>query len=385
MVSALKGRFLKMSLNITRLNLTRNTRRLRSLRNPGNLQTTSYTFLTLLSVLLYLCLGSAEAATREYWISAEKVEWNYAPSGQNLIRPAMGLDVWGKALVYEKYRYIQYTDDTYTTQVEQPMWMGILGPQLHAVEGDSVRVHFLNRADKPLSIHVHGLQYDEANEGADMKGSGAAVPPGGKFTYHWEADSDAAPGPNDPSSIVWLYHSHVDAVTEVYDGLIGTVVVTKKGMERSADDPRPKDIDKAFTTLFLIFNENDRTIVESGQSAEYDSPEEAEEGNLKHAINGYIFGNLKGLDVEQHDKVRWYLIGLGTEVDMHTAHWHGQTVLNAGKRTDVVDLLPGSMVTVDMTAKTPGNWLYHCHVADHITAGMNTRWRVLPKPEENAH
>ena len=380
MESDLKGRFLKMSLNITTLNLTWNTRRLRSLRNSGNLQSTSYTFLALMGVLLYLCASAAEAATQEYWIAAEKVEWNYAPSGQNLIRPAMGLDVWGKALVYEKYRYIQYTDASYTTQVEQPAWMGILGPQLHAVEGDSVRVHFLNRADKPLSIHVHGLQYDEANEGADMKGSGAAVPPGGKFTYHWEADSDAAPGPNDPSSIVWLYHSHVDAVTEVYDGLIGTIVVTKKGMERAANDPRPKDIHKAFTTLFLVFNENDRKIVKSGQSAEYDSPEEAEEGNLKHAINGYIFGNLQGLEVEQGDRVRWYLIGLGTEVDMHTAHWHGQTVLNAGKRTDVIELLPGSMVTVDMTAKTPGDWLYHCHVADHITAGMNTRWRVIPKP-----
>ena len=375
---ALESQLLKMSLNIMRPDLTRNTCNVHTHFNRRSLPFTFYTLLAFAGILL--CLSTpTEAATREYWIAAEKVEWNYAPSGKNLIRPAMGLDVWGKALIYEKYRYIQYTDNTYMTQVEQPAWMGILGPQLHAVEGDSVRVHFLNRADKPLSIHVHGLQYDEANEGADMKGSGAAVPPGGTFTYHWEADSDAAPGPNDPSSIVWLYHSHVDAVTEVYDGLIGTIVVTKKGMERAANDPRPQDIDKAFTTLFLVFNENDRNIVESGQSADYDSPEEAEEGNLKHAINGYIFGNLQGLEVQQGDRVRWYLIGLGTEVDMHTAHWHGQTVLNAGKRTDVVELLPGSMVTVDMTAKTLGNWLYHCHVADHITAGMNTRWRVVPK------
>ena len=376
---ALKSYYLKMSLNIMNAGWSQDKRKLLPLSNARNPQFTSDIFLVFIGMMLCFFTLTAEAATREYWIAAEKVEWNYAPSGQNLIRPNMGLDVWGKALIYEKYRYIQYTDNTYATQVEQPMWMGILGPQLHAVEGDSVKVHFLNRADKPLSIHVHGLQYDENNEGADMKGSGAFVKPGSMFTYHWEADSDAAPGPNDPSSIVWLYHSHVDAVTEVYDGLIGTVVVTKKGMERAPDDPRPKDIDKAFTTLFLIFNENDRKIVESQQSEAYDSPEEAEEGNLKHAINGFIFGNLKGLEVEQHDRVRWYLIGLGTEVDMHTAHWHGQTVLNAGKRTDVVELLPGTMVTVDMIAKTPGNWLYHCHVADHISAGMNTRWRVVPK------
>ena len=82
-------------------------------------------------------------------------------------------------------------------------------------------------------------------------------------------------------------------------------------MERAPDDPRPKDIDKTFTTLFLIFNENDRKIVESGQREAYESPEEAEEGNLKHAINGFIFGNLQGLEVQQHDRVRWYLVGLG--------------------------------------------------------------------------
>ena len=333
------------------------------------------------SVCLFLCIcaASVDAATREYWIAAEKVIWNYAPSGKNLVRPKMGLGVWGKVLAYHKYRYIEYTDDTYTTKVEQPEWMGILGPQLRAVEGDSIKVNFLNSADKPLSIHVHGLQYDKANEGADGDYPGAAVPSGSKHTYHWEVGEDAAPGPNDPSSIVWLYHSHVDAVIEVYDGLIGTIVVTKKGMERSEDDPRPKDVDKTFTTLFLIFDENGREIDESGLYEGYESDEEAEEGNLKHAINGFIFGNLKGLEVNQGDRVRWYLVGLGTEVDMHTAHWHGQTVLNSGKRTDVVELLPGSMVTVDMIARTPGNWLYHCHVADHITAGMNTRWRVVPK------
>ena len=106
----LKSQFLKMSLNITKSKLA--PRVLCPSLNLENLQSTFYAFLTLTSVLFYLCIGTLEAATREYWIAAEKVEWNYAPSGQNLIRPAMGLDVWGKALVYEKYRYIQYTDNT---------------------------------------------------------------------------------------------------------------------------------------------------------------------------------------------------------------------------------------------------------------------------------
>ena len=262
--------------------------------------------------------------------------------------------------------------------------MGILGPQLRAVEEDTLKVHFLNRADRHFSIHPHGLQYDEANEGADMKGPGASVAPGASFTYIWKANSDSAPGPNDPSSIVWVYHSHVDLVNDVYDGLIGTIVVTKKERERSADDPRPKDVDKAFTILFMVFDENGRETIDSAQRSEqpqeakYESPEEEEEAHLKHAINGFIFGNLQGLEVKKGHRVRWHLVGLGTEVDLHTAHWHGQTVLDHGRRTDVVELLPGSMVSVDMVANTPGNWLFHCHVADHITAGMVTRWKVAP-------
>lgn len=72
--------------------------------------------------------------------------------------------------------------------------------------------------------------------------------------------------------------------------------------------------------------------------------------------------------------VRWYTMAMGTEVSAHAA-LHGNTV-TAPMRTDVVSLLPASMVTVDMRPDDPGRWLYHCHVADHITAGMQTLYDV---------
>lgn len=327
-------------------------------------------------------LTPASAAVREYFVAAEKTEWNYAPSGKNLMYPDKGLGVWGNHLRYKKYRYFAYTDASYKKRVPQPEWMGILGPQLLAEEGDTLKVHFLNRTDKPLTIHPHGVHYDEANEGADRKGPGGYVKPGQSFTYTWEADANAAPGPNDPSSVVWLYHSHVDSVVEVYDGLIGTIVVTRKGMARGPDDPRPKDVDVSFTTLFMIFDENGRQKL--GPVRRVKDEEAEEEGNLKHAINGYIFANLPGLTMQEGQRVRWHLVALGSEVDLHTAHWHGQTVLEGGRRTDVIELLPASMKTVDMQAVNPGHWMFHCHVADHITAGMYTHWIVRPN-NESAH
>jgi FtsP/CotA-like multicopper oxidase with cupredoxin domain len=100
------------------------------------------------------------------------------------------------------------------------------------------------------------------------------------------------------------------------------------------------------------------------------------ESNLMHAINGYVYGNLPGLTMDPGENVRWYMMAMGTEVDLHTPHWHGNTAVAGGMRTDVVNLLPASMMIGDMQPDARGKWLYHCHVADHITAGMQALYDV---------
>lgn len=42
-------------------------------------------------------------------------------------------------------------------------------------------------------------------------------------------------------------------------------------------------------------------------------------------INGELYGNLHGLVMVQGQKVDWYLLGMGNEVDMHTVHFHAET------------------------------------------------------------
>jgi len=70
---------------------------------------------------------------------------------------------------------------------------------------------------------------------------------------------------------------------------------------------------------------------------------------------------------------------MGNEADIHTAHWHASTVLEDGKRKDVIMLLPSTFAQVDMVPDDPGIWMYHCHVTDHMHAGMMTRYQILPK------
>jgi hephaestin len=185
----------------------------------------------------------------------------------------------------------------------------------------------------------------------------------------------------DPSSVMWMYHSHTDEVSDTYAGLMGPIVVTRRGMARP--DGSPRDADRELVTMFMVSDENRspwlddniRTYATAPATVRKDDPDFLE-SNRKHAINGYVFGNLPGLEMRRGERVRWYLMSMGTEVDLHTPHWHGNTVLAMGMRTDVVALLPATMVVADMTPDDPGTWLYHCHVADHISAGMLARYVV---------
>eukprot|EP00481_Brizalina_sp_1-RS-2013_P000658 TRINITY_DN1672_c0_g1_i1.p1 TRINITY_DN1672_c0_g1~~TRINITY_DN1672_c0_g1_i1.p1 ORF type:complete len:103 (+),score=11.35 TRINITY_DN1672_c0_g1_i1:193-501(+) len=82
--------------------------------------------------------------------------------------------------------------------------------------------------------------------------------------------------------------------------------------------------------------------------------------------------------MEKDDDVRWYTASFGNEIDgPHSPHWHGNIVVDSlGDNTDTVVLIPGTTYTVTMDCDDPGLWLYHCHVHDHIDAGMVATYLV---------
>lgn len=238
-------------------------------------------------------------------------------------------------------------------------------------------------------MHPHGVRYDKANEGAPYQDgtSGAqkfddAVAPGDTYTYTWHVPERSGPGPSDLSSVLWMYHSHTDEIADTNAGLVGALVVTRKG--ESDADAVPVDVDREFVTLFTVFDENmspylNENFERTGSDFDdLDDEDDFEESNLMHSINGYVYGNLPGLRMKAGERVRWYVVGMGNEVDLHTPHWHGQTVQWMGMQMDMVELLPMSMRTVDMVPDEPGTWFYHCHVNDHLAAGMAAVFTVDP-------
>ena len=369
----------------------------------------------------------APAKTHHYYIAAESEQWDFMPIGSD---PICGMTP--SAEVQERHqvpkaRYIQYTDGTFTQRVPQAQQLGILGPVLRGVVGDYLEITFLNRTTQPLSMHPHGVKYDKDSEGSyygvgsmtkargtateAVSGLGAAVAPEAKFTYVWYMDEQSGPLPTEPSSKGWLYHSHVSGDGEINLGLVGCIIVTDP--KRARPDGTPNDVDREMATLFMIFNENqggadpdDRVPTANGgpvldpllgglqlqngkltpsvsntaEAAPGPDGGGPEDENQRFAINGRIFGNLAGLEMNEGERVRWYLFGLGSESDLHTPHWHGLRVIEEGaRRTDTVELLPGSMKVADLVADNPGGWLFHCHVAEHMDNGMFALVTVYPK------
>lgn len=90
------------------------------------------------------------------------------------------------------------------------------------------------------------------------------------------------------------------------------------------------------------------------------------------------------MTMKQGDHVRWYVATLGDFFNAHTPHWHGNTVLVAGQRTDVIAVQAAQMITANMVPDAPGIWLYHCHFSDHMLAGMVARYEVKARPQRPA-
>lgn len=342
-----------------------------------------------------LCNGK----TRTYFIAADEVNWDYAPSGKNLITGQPFDDVANVFVqagpdrighVYLKSLYREYTNASFTTLKPRPAkWqhLGDLGPAIEAEVGDTIKVVFKNNTRFPASIHPHGVFYTKSGEGAPYAdGTGGAnkaddsVATGDTFTYVWQVPERAGPGPMEGSSTMWMYHSHVDETADTNAGLMGPMIITRCGQAKP--DGSPVDVDRELVVDFNVIDENSSLWLETNRTALADPPPADDEGfiesNKMHSINGYVYGNLPGLTMHKGDRVRWYVMAMGTEFDVHTPHWHGNTVLVGGMREDVVSVLPAQMLTADMVPDDVGTWLFHCHVNDHILAGMMATYTVSP-------
>nr|XP_036872957.1 hephaestin isoform X2 [Manis javanica] len=348
-----------------------------------------------------LCSQLADGATRVYYLGIWDVQWNYAPKGRNVItNQPLDNDTVASSFLksgrnrigssYKKTIYKEYRDGSYKDEMAQPAWLGFLGPVLQAEVGDVILIHLKNFATRPYTIHPHGVFYKKDSEGSlypdgssGWQKADDSVPPGGSHIYNWTIPEGHAPTDADPTCLTWIYHSHVDAPRDIAAGLIGPLITCKRGTLDRNYPPRRQDVDSDFFLLFSVVDENlswhiDENIATyCSDPASVDKEDEAfQESNRMHAINGFVFGNLPELSMCTQKHVAWHLFGMGNEVDVHTAFFHGQILTIRGHRTDVAHIFPATFVTAEMVPHEPGSWLISCQVNSHLHDGMQAIYKV---------
>ncbi|KAL9542734.1 hypothetical protein MBANPS3_008465 [Mucor bainieri] len=342
--------------------------------------------------------SSSKGTIRHFYIAAQEELWDYAPMHWDNVRdqpltkaPSSLYTTYRKdkriGSVYHKAFYRQYRDDSFSNPIAHDTVLGNVGPIIRAEAGDQIHITFYNKASYPHSIHPH-------TENADaMDLPGQFVQPGDKYRYVWDIPADYV-FPENQSSVIWSYSSKASPVGDVNAGLLGLVVIYKAGTLEFPSPgsmfQRPKGIDQEVFTLMTNTDESKSTYyAESGARLGFsvDRLKELEatdplfrESNRMYHINGYVYNNNKVIDIVYGSRVRWYVISFGvSDEDVHTAHWHGATMLHHGHRVDVVDLTPISFQVVDMI---PDNVVDKKPKLDHDTdSGATTTPMEVDPPQ----
>ncbi|XP_065259701.1 coagulation factor V-like [Emys orbicularis] len=323
---------------------------------------------------------------RRYYIAAEEVFWDYARLKKSTMRNDRTSHDGGNT-IYKKVIFRSYVDSTFTTREPEGEYeehLGILGPVIRAEVDDVIQVHFKNLASRPYSLHSHGLFYEKSSEGSSYEDESPdwfkkddAVQPNDTYTYVWFATKRSGPIQPGAACRSWAYYSSVNPEKDIHSGLIGPILICRKGTLSTSN--RPVDT-REFVLLFMVFDEEKSWYFNKHSKRTYsEKTSEVQKYHKFHAINGIIY-HLQGLRMYKDELVRWHLLNMGGSKDIHVVHFHGQTFTEVpGHQLGVYPLLPGSFRTIEMTPPKAGMWLLDTEVGEYQQAGMQASFIVVEK------
>merc|ERR1711871_1863217 len=338
-----------------------------------------------------------------YYIAADEVEWDYAPAGRDVCADEEFDEASSVFTKKRRHRigtkYIKAVYREYTTNglFDELRWgdqsrfnpasehLGILGPVIKAVVGETIEVVFRNNLRANANLVAFGGALAPSNvetlndrqKRANVDGN-LFVVPGGEVRI--PIPVSAAAGPKDGSkqnSVAYIYGSNVDFVADVNSGLVGALIIHAKDA-----GPRwasPRGFHREFVTLMTTFDENlsryaEMNILkyaEDGESVDRKDPD-FKESNRMHSMNGYIHCNGPAAHAKQYQRARWYMLSLGNSLDLHGPTVNGYTFSTSQDSAahQVALLAPGMARPVDMNLDQWGKWLVRDAVVDNQRAGM---------------
>lgn len=207
------------------------------------------------------------------------------------------------------------------------------GPQIRVREGDRVRVVLRNELPESTSIHFHGLEVPNDQDGVPFL-TQPPVKPGESHTYEFTV----------PNAGSHMYHSHHNSAAQVARGLLGAFVVEPR--DRTGEP-------KADVDYVMILND----------------------GMHGYTLNGKEFPATEPVTAKLGQTVRLRFMNEGMMI--HPMHLHGMHMTVIAKdgwpqpapwKCDTLNIAPGERWDVLVRATNPGAWAFHCHILTHAEA-----------------
>jgi manganese oxidase len=225
------------------------------------------------------------------------------------------------------------------------------GPTIEVVRGDRVRFYVTNRLPEPTAVHWHGILLPNGMDGVGGL-TQAYIRPGETFRYEFTPRQAGT----------FMYHPHVDEMTQMGMGLMGMFIVHERGAAR---------VDRDFAILLSEWS------VPVGTRRP--DPREMTDFNVL-TLNGKAFPGTAPLVVRTGQRVR-IRFGNLSAMHNHPMHLHGHTfrltatdggpVPKSAQFPETTVLVPvGATRDVEFVADAPGDWAMHCHFTHHVMNQM---------------
>jgi FtsP/CotA-like multicopper oxidase with cupredoxin domain len=250
-----------------------------------------------------------------------------AGKGNVLLEPRME----GPVKVYEMTASVVRWETEPGKTVDAWAYNGIVpGPMIRVREGDRVKIILKNELPESTSIHFHGLELPNDQDGVPYI-TQPPVKPGETFTYQFRV----------PNSGSHMYHSHHNAAKQVMMGLLGAFVVDKRN---------PLAMDRVDVDYTMILND----------------------GFHGYTINGKGFPATEPVVAKLGQTVRIRFMNEGMMI--HPMHLHGMHMTVIAKdgwdqpapwKCDTLNIAPGERWDVLVRCTNPGTWAFHCHILTH--------------------
>jgi len=254
-----------------------------------------------------------------------------------------------------------------------PAWVyngRVPGPSLRCVEGDRIRIEFINGGSHPHTIHFHGI-HSATMDGVPGVGDGT-IDPGGSTIYEFDAFPFGC----------HLYHCHsVPLKRHIHKGLYGAFVIDPDPAKYTGDEQRAarsrNHLDPANRQV------NEMMMLMNAFDTNFDNENEV------YAANSIAFAFMnRPIQIKASQRQRIYLINV-TEFDpINSIHLHanffdyydhGTTLTPTLRTVDTIMQCQGQRGIVEFSFEgfEPGRYMFHAHQSEFVELGWMGFFEVL--------